>query len=32
MFGIASEYILDEWKNATTSVGDSDLILEGGDV
>lgn len=32
MFGIASEYILDEWRNATTSVGDSDLILEGGDV
>lgn len=32
MFGIASDYILDEWKNATTSVGDSDLILEGGDI
>lgn len=32
MFGIASEYILDEWRNATTSVGESDLILEGGDV
>ena len=32
MFGIASEYILDEWKNATTNVGNSDLILEGGDV
>ena len=32
MFGIASAYILDEWKNATTSVGDSDLILEGGDI
>ena len=32
MFGIASEYILDEWKNATTSVGNSDLILEGGDI
>lgn len=32
MYGIASEYILDEWKNATTNVGDSDLILEGGDV
>lgn len=31
MFGIASDYILDEWKNATTNVGDSDLILEGGD-
>ena len=32
MYGIASEYILDEWKNATSSVGDSDLILEGGDI
>lgn len=32
MFGIASDYILDEWKNATTSVGDSDLILEGGEI
>lgn len=32
MFGIASDYILDEWKNATTSVGNSDLILEGGDI
>lgn len=32
MYGIASEYILDEWKNATTNVGDSDLILEGGDI
>lgn len=32
MFGIASDYILDEWKNATTNVGDSDLILEGGNV
>lgn len=32
MFGIASDYILDEWKNATTNVGDSDLILEGGDI
>lgn len=32
MYGIASDYILDEWKNATTSVGDSDLILEGGDI
>lgn len=32
MFGIASDYILDEWKNATTNVGESDLILEGGDV
>lgn len=32
MYGITSDYILDEWKNATTNVGDSDLILEGGDI
>ena len=31
MFGIASDYILEEWKNSTTSIGDSDLILEGGE-
>ena len=31
MFGIASDYILDEWGGGTVSVGDSDLILEGGD-
>lgn len=31
MFGIASDYILDEWSSGTTSVGDSNLILEGGD-
>lgn len=30
MFGIASEYILDEWQNSTTNVGNSELILEGG--
>lgn len=30
MFGIASDYILDEWVNSTTSVGNSELILEGG--
>lgn len=30
MFGIASDYILDEWTNGTTSVGNSELILEGG--
>ena len=30
LFGIASNYILDEWRNSTTSVGDSELILEGG--
>lgn len=32
MFGIASDYILDEWKNSTTNVGNSELILEGGSV
>lgn len=30
--GIASQYILDAWKAGTTPVGDSDLILEGGDI
>lgn len=30
--GIASEYILDIWKAGAVSVGDSDLILEGGDI
>lgn len=30
-FGIASDYILDEWAAGTTSVGNSELILEGGD-
>lgn len=30
MFGITSDYILDEWINSTTSVGNSELILEGG--
>jgi hypothetical protein len=32
LYGIASDYILDEWSSGTTSVGDSNLILEGGDV
>lgn len=32
MFGIASEYLLDTWKAGTTSIGDSDLILEGGGI
>ena len=32
MFGIASDYILDEWLNSTTNVGNSELILEGGSV
>ena len=31
MFGIASEYLLDAWKAGTSSIGDSDLILEGGE-
>lgn len=31
LFGIASEYILDAWQSGTTSVGDSELILEGGE-
>lgn len=31
LFGIASSYILDAWASGTTSVGDSELILEGGD-
>lgn len=30
MFGIVSDYILDEWQNSTTNVGNSELILEGG--
>lgn len=30
MFGITSDYILDEWINDTTRVGNSELILEGG--
>lgn len=32
MFGIASDYLLDAWRTGTTPIGDSDLILEGGDV
>lgn len=31
-FGIASRYILDEWQNSSPTVGNSELILEGGDV
>ena len=31
-FGIASEYVLKAWKQGTQDLGDSDLILEGGDV
>ena len=30
MFGIASDYLLDIWKAGTSSIGNSDLILEGG--
>lgn len=31
MFGIASDYILDAWKSGTASIGNSELILEGGE-
>ena len=30
--GIASQYIIDVWSAGATPVGDSDLILEGGDI
>lgn len=30
MFGIASDYLLSTWRAGTSSIGDSDLILEGG--
>lgn len=29
-FGIAPQYVIDAWKRGTTALGDSDLILEGG--
>lgn len=29
-FGITPQYALDAWKKGTTTLGDSDLILEGG--
>lgn len=29
--GIVSHFILDAWKQGTTQIGDSDLILEGGE-
>lgn len=32
MFGIATEYLLDVWKAGSQSIGESDLILEGGKV
>ena len=31
-YGIASEFALDAWKQGTADLGDSDLILEGGDI
>lgn len=31
-FGIASEFALAAWKQGSASLGDSDLILEGGDI
>lgn len=31
MFGIASDYLLDAWKAGTSSIGNSNLILEGGE-
>jgi hypothetical protein len=31
-FGIASEFALAAWKQGAASLGDSDLILEGGDI
>lgn len=30
-YGIASEYVLDAWSAGTSQLGDSDLVLEGGD-
>lgn len=29
-FGIAPQYVIEAWKRGTTALGDSDLILEGG--
>lgn len=31
-YGITAPYLLDAWKKGTVSVGDSDLILEGGNI
>ena len=31
-YGIASKYALQAWKQGTQALGDSDLILEGGDI
>lgn len=32
LYGIASYYLLDAWQSGTQSIGDSPLILEGGDI
>lgn len=32
LYGIASAYLLDAWRADTSSIGVSDLILEGGDI
>lgn len=32
LYGLASSYLLDAWRAGTQSIGDSDLILEGGDI
>lgn len=32
VWGLASSYILQAWKQGTQALGDSDLILEGGDI
>ena len=32
LYGLASYYLLDAWESGTSSIGDSDLILEGGDI
>lgn len=31
LYGISAKYLLDAWKQGSERVGDSDLILEGGD-
>lgn len=32
LYGLASAYLLDAWRAGTSSIGDSNLILEGGDI
>lgn len=32
MFGLAPDYLLDAWRAGTSSIGNSDLILEGGGI